>query len=70
MVEGDGPTTQHLISLGFDHVFFTGGTEVGRKIMEAAAKTLTPVILELGARARSSSRRTRISTSRRAGSPG
>lgn len=48
MVEGDGPTTQHLISLGFDHVFFTGGTEVGRKIMEAAAKTLTPVILELG----------------------
>lgn len=48
VVEGDGPTTQHLISLGVDHVFFTGGTEVGRKIMEAAAKTLTPVILELG----------------------
>jgi acyl-CoA reductase-like NAD-dependent aldehyde dehydrogenase len=32
----------------FDHIFFTGGTRVGSIIMEAAAKHLTPVTLELG----------------------
>ncbi|MFE3757987.1 aldehyde dehydrogenase family protein [Nocardia tengchongensis] len=48
VVEGDGQTTQDLLALGFDHAFFTGGTEVGRKIMAAAAPTLTPVTLELG----------------------
>ncbi len=32
----------------FDHIFFTGSTFVGQKIMELAAKTLTPVTLELG----------------------
>lgn len=48
VVEGDGRTTQELLALGFDHAFFTGGTEIGRKIMAGAADTLTPVILELG----------------------
>lgn len=48
VVEGDGSTTQRLIAQGFDHVLFTGGTEIGRKIMAAAAPTLTPVTLELG----------------------
>lgn len=48
VVQGDGDTTQRLISQGFDHVLFTGGTEIGRKIMAAAAPTLTPVTLELG----------------------
>jgi aldehyde dehydrogenase (NAD+) len=48
VVEGDGVTTQELLALGFDHAFFTGGTEIGRKIMAGAAQTLTPVILELG----------------------
>lgn len=48
VVEGDGSTTQGLIAQGFDHVLFTGGTEIGRKIMAAAAPTLTPVTLELG----------------------
>ena len=32
----------------FDHVFFTGSTGVGQKIMEMAAKKLVPVTLELG----------------------
>ncbi len=32
----------------FDHIFFTGSTSVGQKIMELAAKKLTPVTLELG----------------------
>lgn len=48
VVEGDGQTTQDLLALGFDHALFTGGTEIGRKIMAAAAPTLTPVTLELG----------------------
>lgn len=48
VVEGDAATTQELIAEGFDHVLFTGGTEIGRKIMAAAAPTLTPVTLELG----------------------
>lgn len=48
VVEGDGQTTQALLAQGFDHALFTGGTEVGRKIMAAAAPTLTPVTLELG----------------------
>ncbi|TDZ44002.1 aldehyde dehydrogenase family protein [Mycobacteroides franklinii] len=48
VVEGDVRVTQSLISEGFDHILFTGGTEVGSKIMAAAAPTLTPVTLELG----------------------
>jgi aldehyde dehydrogenase (NAD+) len=41
-------TTTGLIDTALDHILFTGGTEVGRKIMEAAANHLTPVTLELG----------------------
>ncbi|MFE6926061.1 aldehyde dehydrogenase family protein [Nocardia sp. NPDC057663] len=48
VVEGDAVVTQELLAQGFDHAFFTGGTEVGKKIMAAAAPTLTPVTLELG----------------------
>jgi aldehyde dehydrogenase (NAD+) len=48
VVEGAAGVTQDLLSQGFDHALFTGGTEVGRKIMAAAAATLTPVTLELG----------------------
>lgn len=48
VVEGDGQTTQDLLAQGFDHALFTGGTEIGRKIMAGAAATLTPVTLELG----------------------
>jgi len=48
VVEGGVAITQELLAEKFDHIFFTGGTEVGRKIMEAASKHLTPVTLELG----------------------
>jgi aldehyde dehydrogenase (NAD+) len=48
IVEGDQVITQQLIDARMDHIFFTGGTEVGRKVMQAAAKQLTPVTLELG----------------------
>lgn len=37
-----------LTALPFDHILFTGSTAVGAKVMEAAAKTLAPVTLELG----------------------
>jgi aldehyde dehydrogenase (NAD+) len=40
--------TQELLSIKFDKIFFTGSTEVGRIVMQAAAKYLTPVTLELG----------------------
>jgi aldehyde dehydrogenase (NAD+) len=48
VVEGDGEVSQELISQGFGHVIFTGGTEIGRKVYESAASHLTPVTLELG----------------------
>jgi aldehyde dehydrogenase (NAD+) len=48
VIEGDGAVSQELISQGFDHVCFTGGTEIGRRVYEGAAKHLTPVTLELG----------------------
>ncbi len=48
VVEGDGSTAADLMTLQFDHVFFTGGENIGRKVMEAASKHLTPVTLELG----------------------
>ncbi len=48
VIEGDGAVSQELIAQGFDRVMFTGGTEIGRKVYEAAAPHLTPVTLELG----------------------
>jgi aldehyde dehydrogenase (NAD+) len=48
VIEGDGAVSQQLIASGFDRVLFTGGTEIGRKVYEGAAKHLTPVTLELG----------------------
>jgi aldehyde dehydrogenase (NAD+) len=48
VIEGDGDVSQELISQGFDHICFTGGTEIGRKVYEGAAPHLTPVTLELG----------------------
>lgn len=48
VVEGGVETTQHLLDERFNYIFFTGSTKVGKIIMQAAAKTLTPVTLELG----------------------
>jgi len=48
VVEGEADVTQDLLARAFDHVFFTGGAQVGRQVMQAAAETLTPVTLELG----------------------
>jgi aldehyde dehydrogenase (NAD+) len=48
VVEGDAATSQALLEERFDHIFFTGGSAIGKIIMAAAAKHLTPVTLELG----------------------
>ena len=48
VVEGGVETSQKLLKEKFDRIFFTGGTAVGKIVMEAAAKQLTPVTLELG----------------------
>ena len=45
---GDGEMAAKLVELPFDHIFFTGGFSNGRKVLESAAKNLTPVTLELG----------------------
>lgn len=45
---GDIPTNTELLKEPFDYIFFTGSPRVGKIVMEAAAKNLTPVTLELG----------------------
>jgi coniferyl-aldehyde dehydrogenase len=47
-VLGGPELAARFAALPFDHLFFTGSTEVGRKVMAAAAPNLTPVTLELG----------------------
>ena len=48
VIRGDKETSEGLLREKFDTLFFTGGTEVGRAVMAAAARHLTPVTLELG----------------------
>jgi aldehyde dehydrogenase (NAD+) len=47
-IEGGVTETTELLKERFDYLLFTGGTEIGRIIYQAAAKHLTPVTLELG----------------------
>lgn len=48
VVQGDAETSTFLLNEKVDYIFFTGGTGIGKIVMEAAAKHLTPVTLELG----------------------
>jgi aldehyde dehydrogenase (NAD+) len=48
VVLGDAEAATTLLEQRFDHIFFTGGGRVGRLVMAAAARHLTPVTLELG----------------------
>lgn len=48
LLEGGRETAEQLLDQPFDHIFFTGGTEIGRKVAEAAARKLIPTTLELG----------------------
>ena len=48
VVEGSVPETTELLQEKWDHIFYTGNGTVGRIVMAAAARHLTPVTLELG----------------------
>ncbi|XP_076453251.1 aldehyde dehydrogenase family 3 member B1-like isoform X2 [Babylonia areolata] len=48
VVNGGVPETTALLAEKFDHIFYTGSSGVARIVMAAAAKNLTPVVLELG----------------------
>ena len=48
IVHGEKKENQILFKKRFDHIFFTGGSELGKIVMRAAAEFLTPVTLELG----------------------
>ncbi len=47
-VEGGADTARALLEENFDYIFFTGGKRVGKLVMAAASRNLTPVTLELG----------------------
>ena len=48
IVEGNRQVNQMLLAERWDLIFFTGSPSLGKMVMEAASKHLTPVILELG----------------------
>ena len=48
VVEGGRQENQGLLAQKFDYIFFTGGVNVGKMVMEKASAHLTPVTLELG----------------------
>jgi len=48
VVLGGVPETTALLEQHWDHIFYTGGATVAKLVMTAAAKQLTPVVLELG----------------------
>ena len=48
VVQGNREVNSMLLDEKFDLIFFTGSPALGKKVMQAAARNLTPVILELG----------------------
>ena len=48
VINGDANIAREFAALPFDHLLFTGSTAIGREVMAAAARNLTPVTLELG----------------------
>jgi len=48
LIEGDIEDSKELLKLPFNHIYFTGSSNVGKKIMKAAAINLTSITLELG----------------------
>jgi acyl-CoA reductase-like NAD-dependent aldehyde dehydrogenase len=48
VVPGNGSTGAALVEAGIDKIMFTGSVATGKRVAEAAAKHLTPVVLELG----------------------
>ncbi len=48
VITGDKEISDELVGMRFDYIFFTGSTNVGKKIMKRASENLTPLTLELG----------------------
>jgi coniferyl-aldehyde dehydrogenase len=48
LIEGNSQIASAFSRLPFDHLLFTGSSQVGKKVMRAAAENLTPLTLELG----------------------
>ena len=48
VVTGGAEISQKFAELPFDHLLFTGSTNIGAKVMQSASKNLVPVTLELG----------------------
>ncbi|HTL12402.1 MAG TPA: aldehyde dehydrogenase family protein [Bdellovibrionota bacterium] len=48
VILGSAAVSDQLLDMKFDHIFFTGSPSIGKKVMAAASKHLTPVTLELG----------------------
>ena len=48
VVTGDGATGAALVTAGVDKIMFTGSVATGKRVAEAAAQNLVPVVLELG----------------------
>ena len=51
VVEGGVEVSKALLQEKFDHIFFTGSTEVGKMVMRAASQHLTPVTLSSAGKA-------------------
>lgn len=48
VIEGGSELSEKLLSLPFDHIFFAGSSQAGRRVMAAASKHLSSITLELG----------------------
>ncbi|HLR92794.1 MAG TPA: aldehyde dehydrogenase family protein [Atopostipes sp.] len=48
VIEGNSAVAQALTNMEWDFIFFTGSQTVGKKVYQAAAQHLTPVVMELG----------------------
>ncbi len=48
LIDGNHEEIDWIFGFRFDHIFFTGGTEGGKNILEKASRLLCPVTLELG----------------------
>lgn len=48
VILGDAKVSSEILDYKFDMIFFTGGTSIGKIVMNKASKYLTPVVLELG----------------------
>jgi aldehyde dehydrogenase (NAD+) len=47
-ISGDAKIANELLSLHFDHIFYTGGERIAREVLKMAVQNLTPTTLELG----------------------